>query len=297
MEFRLFVPQMRFSIDDLVDRAVHAEASGFKGIAVIDHLAPPMAEHQPMYEAMTAVTWLAARTERLGLGHLVLCDAMRHPAMLAKEAVTLDHASGGRFELGIGSGSVPSELRSFGVFDGRMSDRLDRLSETLAVLRALWSGEVVEFSGQYHRLHGVQQLPTPLDRIPIVIGGSGPRTMRLVAEYADWWNLQLNLIDRLNGLRESAGSARVSVQQMVALVTDETQRAEITSTAVRRFAMYGDGLVIGSAAELVEHFGSLELRGVDRVYVWFADFAPATTLAAFGTGVIAQLASPSPPTS
>ena len=291
MEFRLFLPQMRFSIDDLTDRAVHAEASGFTGIALIDHLAPPMAEHHPMYEAMTAATWLAARTARLGIGHLVLCDTMRHPAVLAKEAVTLDHASGGRFELGIGSGSVPSELRSYGIFDGRMPDRLDRLSETLAVLRALWSGETVEFSGDYHHLEGVQQLPTPLGGIPIVIGGAGPRTMQLVAQYADWWNLTLNNIDRVDSLRASAGSARVSVQQMVALVTDESQRAEITSAAMRRFSTFGDGLVIGSAAELVDHFGSLELRGIERVYVWFADFAAAPTLAAFGAEVIAQLPS------
>jgi alkanesulfonate monooxygenase SsuD/methylene tetrahydromethanopterin reductase-like flavin-dependent oxidoreductase (luciferase family) len=292
MEFRLFVPQMRFSLDDLTHRAVHAEASGFTGIALIDHLAPPMAEHHPMYEAMTTATWLAARTERLGIGHLVLCDAMRHPAVLAKEAVTLDHASGGRFELGIGSGSVPPELRSFGVFDGRMSDRLDRLAETLAVLRALWSGEIVDFSGAYHHVDGGRQLPTPLGRIPIVIGGAGPRTMQLVAQYADWWNVPLNNIDQVDSLRESAGSARVSVQQMVALVTDETRRAEITDAALRRFSMFGDGLVIGSSAELVDHFGSLESRGIDRVYVWFADFAALPTLAAFGTGVIAELPSP-----
>jgi alkanesulfonate monooxygenase SsuD/methylene tetrahydromethanopterin reductase-like flavin-dependent oxidoreductase (luciferase family) len=289
MEFRLFLPQMRFSIEDLTDRAVHAEAHGFTGIALIDHLAPPMAEHQPMYEAMTAAMWLGARTERLGLGHLVLCDAMRHPAVLAKEVVTLDHATGGRFELGIGSGSVPAELRSFGVFDRQWAERVGRLSESLAVLRALWSGEIVEFDGEYHRVHGVQQLPTPLDRIPIVIGGTGARTMSLVAEYADWWNLPLTDLSRFDGLRESAGSARVSVQQMVALVTDESRRAEITAAATRRFATFGDGLVIGSGTELVEHFGRLESRGIERVYVWFADFAPAATLAAFGTDVIAHL--------
>ncbi len=70
-----------------------------------------------MYEAFTAATWLAAVTERLRLGHLVLCDALRHPAVLARQAVTLDHFSSGRFELGIGSGSVPGELDAFGVGD------------------------------------------------------------------------------------------------------------------------------------------------------------------------------------
>src|SRR5205085_1647385 len=80
---------------------------------------------------------------RLTVGHLVLCDAFRHPAVLAREVVTLDNASGGRFELGIGSGSVPAELTRFGVeVEGR---RVDRLGETLEVLKLLWSGEPVDY--------------------------------------------------------------------------------------------------------------------------------------------------------
>ena len=103
-EFFLFLPQMRFGIDDIVERAVAAESSGFRGISFMDHLAPPLAESSPMYEAVTLATWVAARTSDLIVSHLVLCDAFRHPAVLARQAVTLDHASGGRFELGLGSG-------------------------------------------------------------------------------------------------------------------------------------------------------------------------------------------------
>src|SRR5204862_6555639 len=133
MEFHLFLPPMRMPLDALADRARTAEEAGFRGIALMDHLAPPQAVDQPMYEAMVTATWLAARTERLVVGHLVLCDALRHPAVLARQAVSLDHASGGRFELGIGSGSVPEELVTFGVTDGSTGDRVSRLGETLAV--------------------------------------------------------------------------------------------------------------------------------------------------------------------
>src|SRR5262245_26226912 len=97
---------MRLSMAELVERARAAEAAGFDGVAGMDHLAPPLAEDKPMYEAMTTATWLAAHTERLTVSSLVLCDGFRHPSVLAREAVTLDHASGGRFELGIGWGSV-----------------------------------------------------------------------------------------------------------------------------------------------------------------------------------------------
>src|SRR3954454_22442960 len=115
MEFNLFLPQMRIPFDQLVARAQAAEAAGFVGLTGMDHLVPPMADDQPMYEAIVTTTWLAARTERLHLGWLVLCDAFRHPAVLARQAVSLDHASNGRFELGIGCVSVPEELVTFGV--------------------------------------------------------------------------------------------------------------------------------------------------------------------------------------
>ena len=95
MEFNLFLPQMRMAFPDLVARARAAEAAGFVGLTGMDHLAPPMAEDQPMYEAMVTTTWLAAHTETLRLGSLVLCDAFRLPAVLAR-AGHLDRPRVGR---------------------------------------------------------------------------------------------------------------------------------------------------------------------------------------------------------
>src|SRR5262249_44421415 len=139
MEFNLFLPQMRMSFDQLVARARAAEAAGFVGLTGMDHLAPPLAGEQPMYEAIVTTTWLAAHTQRLKLGSLVLCDAFRLPAVLARQAVSIDHASGGRFELGIGAGSVPDEFPMFGAGSTEPRVRVDRLRETLEVLRALWT--------------------------------------------------------------------------------------------------------------------------------------------------------------
>lgn len=286
MEFWLYLPQMRFSIDSLVERAGVAETSGFTGIALMDHLAPPMAESQPMYDAMTTAVLLASATSTLKLGHLVLCDAMRHPAVLAKEVVTLDHLSGGRFELGIGWGSMPAELEQFGVGDTSPRQRVRRLAETLDVLRALWTGDVVDFDGEFHHLRAAQQRPVPLGPIPIVIGGSGPATMRLVAAHADWWNVTLSTHEHLAERRDAAGDARLSAQVMVAPIFDEAERDDITVAANRRFGGYGDGLAIGTPAELIERFAGFSALGVERLYVWFADFAPPSTLAAFGSSVI-----------
>jgi alkanesulfonate monooxygenase SsuD/methylene tetrahydromethanopterin reductase-like flavin-dependent oxidoreductase (luciferase family) len=277
---------MRLSLDDLVGRARAAEEAGFVGIALMDHLAPPLAESSPMWEAMVAATWIAAHTERLGVGHLVLCDALRHPAVLAKQAVTLDHASGGRFELGIGSSSVPQELVTFGITGNGAGARIARLGETLDVVRALWAGETVTFEGEHVQLQGASQGPGPLGTIPIVIGGSGPKTMALVRRHATWWNLPVHEIGKLDALREQAGDARPSIQQMVAFVPDESSRSAVAETAARRFGTMAGGLVAGTGTELVEHFAGLARRGIERTYVWFADFAPPETLAAFGAEVI-----------
>ena len=289
IEAFLFLPQMRMSMDVLVAKAQAAEAAGFGGIALMDHLAPPLADEQPMFDAMATAAWLAAHTERVRIGHLVLCDAFRHPAVLAREAVTLDHATGGRFELGIGWGSVPTELATFGVGSTEPRERVDRLAETLAVVRALWTGEPVDFEGRFHHLDGAQQRPTPLGSIPIVIGGVGPRTLALVAEHADWWNVSVDKLDRVDELRDRVGRARVSVQQMVTYAPDPATQDEVLATAGRRFG-YLPGRVAGDADAVVEHLRGLEARGIERAYLWFTDFADERTLARFGAEVLPRLA-------
>jgi alkanesulfonate monooxygenase SsuD/methylene tetrahydromethanopterin reductase-like flavin-dependent oxidoreductase (luciferase family) len=289
MEFQLFLPQMRLSPEDLVTRAHAAERAGFSGLALMDHLSPPLAEGQPMYEAITTATWLAAHTTRLTVGHLVLCDSFRDPAVLARQMVSLDHFSGGRAELGIGSGSVPEELTTFGIEEGTPSSRIRRLGETLEVVSRLWTGEAVDYDGNFHRLVGARQLPVPLGSIPVVIGGTGPRTMELVARYADWWNIPGHQSDRLESMRERAGRARVSMQQVVTMVTDEATRAETTASADRRFG-WMSSRAVGSGPQLVDHFAGLEARGVERAYAWFTDFAVPETLEQFGAEVISVLA-------
>ena len=218
LEFWVFLPQMRMTMDELVDRAQAAEAAGFAGIAGMDHLHASGPEGSPMFEAMITSTWLAGRTEQLHVGSLVLCDSFRHPTALAREAVSLDHASRGRFELGLGWGSVADELRTFGIGSVEPKVRLSRLRESLEIITALWAGETLDYEGEHFRLHGAQQQPGPLGQIPIVIGGAGKGTMRLVAAHADWWNVHTGIVDKLDEMRPFSGNARCSLQVQVAFV-------------------------------------------------------------------------------
>ena len=284
MTFHLFLPQMRMTLDALVDRARAAESAGFEGIALMDHLAPPLAAQHDMWEAMTAATWLLARTRTLVVGHLVLCDPLRHPAVLARQAVTLDHASGGRFELGIGWGSVPDELDTYGVGAAPARDRVARLGESLEVLRALWAGEPVTYDGRFFRLRDAQQRPVPTRPIPIVVGGVGDRTLELVRAHADWWNVPIHALDRLDERKDRIGDARVSAQTMVSLLASEDDREAVAEAVARRFggSAMGDTGVVGTVDEVADHFRGLRARGVERSYVWFTDFAPTDTVARFG---------------
>jgi alkanesulfonate monooxygenase SsuD/methylene tetrahydromethanopterin reductase-like flavin-dependent oxidoreductase (luciferase family) len=164
-----------------------------------------------------------------------------------------------------------------------------RLAESLEIIRKLWSGEVVDHHGEHFTLVGAQQLPVPTAPIPITIGGVGTRTLALVREHADWWNLPIHELERLDELRDQVGDARPSTQSMVALVPDEARRDEVTALARRRFGMgaMGRNLAIGTADELADHFAGLADRGVERFHVWFTDFAPVDTLARFAEVVAA----------
>jgi alkanesulfonate monooxygenase SsuD/methylene tetrahydromethanopterin reductase-like flavin-dependent oxidoreductase (luciferase family) len=278
VEWYLFLPQVRLSAADITERARHAEASGFDGMAFIDHLEAPGLPDQSIWEAMAIATWVAAKTERLRIGHLVLCDAFRHPAVLAKQAVTLSEASNGRFELGLGAGSWPAEFTRFDVGQQDPVARVELLGRHLALLGQYWGDSADEA--------GVVQLPRRNHPIPLVLGGSGRRMMELVRKYADWWNLQANHIDRLPKLAPEAGSARISVQQMIGFVRSGSDSDTVREVSTRRFGNLGSGLVCGDADELGRHFAGLAAQGVERFYVWFADFAAPDSLHEFGESVI-----------
>ncbi|HEY6530704.1 MAG TPA: LLM class flavin-dependent oxidoreductase [Acidimicrobiales bacterium] len=283
-QFFVFVPQMLPDLDALVERARVAEEVGFTGFAVMDHIVPPGTPELPVFEAMTTATWLAAHTDRLVISHLVLCDSFRHPVILAKQAVTLDHATGGRYELAVGSGSWPEEMAQFGIGDLSGRKRVERLGESLEVIKGLWTGEPVTFEGEHFQLRDAQQRPTPLGQIPILIGGAGPRTLDLVRRHADWCNVPVDAIDRIDHVMTETG-ARASMQHIVGYVPKDGDREKVEGTARRRYA--GVDVVVGDDAEMIEHYRGLADRGLERFYVWFHDFARPETLAGFAEGVIA----------
>ena len=289
-EFWLYLPQMRMSFGTIAERARAAEQAGFHGIALMDHFAPPGLPSADSFDAMTTASAIAATTTRLKISHLVLCSSFRHPSVLAKEIVSLDHLSGGRFELGIGWGSVPGELERFGLPVEGPARRAARLEEYLNLWQALFTGDPVDFDGDFVTLRGAQLSPRPLaGRVPVVIGGGGARlTMPLVASYADWWNCPGYAFDRFDELRPLAGPARVSTQHPVGLAAGPADVPGVTALTRRRFGGWG-GVITGTGADVAAALAGLQARGVDRFYLQFSDFGTPDTLARFGTDVIPRL--------
>jgi F420-dependent oxidoreductase-like protein len=169
-----------------------ADESGFDHCWIMDHFASLGPDDtQDIFEAWTMLAGMAALTRRVRIGSAVTGSAYRHPGVLAKMAVTVDHLSGGRLEFGIGAGWVENEYAMLGLPYGTAGDRADRLEETLKIITSLWGEPTTTFDGKHYHLKDAVAEPKPVQRPhpPIWIGGMGPkRTLRMVAEYADVWN-------------------------------------------------------------------------------------------------------------
>jgi probable F420-dependent oxidoreductase len=178
---------MRFGISaagfgdlgQLVERARWAEEAGFSTFSVSDHLngASPFVTLQA----------IAGATSRIRLGTLVVNNDLRHPAVLAQDAATVDRLSGGRLELGVGAGWALAEYRRAGLSYDPPAARVERLRETVMALRALFTGEPVTTDGPHVRLRDHAVVPVPAQRaaLPLLVGGNGDRVLALAAEHAD----------------------------------------------------------------------------------------------------------------
>ena len=141
---------MGFTYDDILHRTRRCEELGIDSLWLYDHLYGPGTPDYPSMEAWTLATALLSRTERIRVGHMVLCNQFRHPAVLAKMATTLDQISAGRLQLGIGSGSIEDEHTRVGLEWGTFAQRSGRLGETLEILQQAFADERIDFTGKHY---------------------------------------------------------------------------------------------------------------------------------------------------
>jgi F420-dependent oxidoreductase-like protein len=186
-------PTQRYSI--IRDIVLECENLGYNSFWLDDHL---MYNDWPILECWTTLSALAANTSKIRLGTMVTCNIHRNPAMLAKSAATLDVISSGRLELGIGAGVQEREHTAYGFGFPKFSDRVERLSEALKVMKELWTLEKASFQGKHYALSDAVCEPKPIQKPhpPITVGGSSELLLRRVtAPYADRFDWGLQSID------------------------------------------------------------------------------------------------------
>ena len=240
--------------------AQHAEAVGLDSIWVFDHLLhqPADGPREGLHESWTILAALAAVTERVELGQLVMCASFRSPALLAKMAATADEVSGGRLMLGLGAGWHDPEYVAFGY---PTDHRGSRFEEALQVVVPLLRGERVSFDGRYHSVREAELLPPPSRVIPVLVAGFGPRMLRLTARYADAWNTAWFGVpdDRLRGRLDDLARACDEERRDPATLR-RTVGLEIADPSTPD-AGGGDRTFRGSAKDLAANLDAFEELG------------------------------------
>lgn len=259
------------------------DREGVDWISVWDHLyeAPPAGGTQPHFEAVATLAAIAADTERARIGCLVFCSLYRNAGLLAKSAVTIDHLSGGRFELGIGSGWHDEEARAFGFAFPGPAQRHEVLDGHVRALRSLFAGETSSLRGPGVSLDAARCLPAPAGRLPIWIGGTGRRrTLRLAGAVADGWNaayVGAGEFRALNGVLDdwcaAAGRSPADVERSInlsfSLSLDDpaTVRASLEKQWGSLAGRVRDGSLLGRPADVMEQLAPYVQAGAQLVNV------------------------------
>jgi probable F420-dependent oxidoreductase len=257
-------------------KARKVEDLGYNVLTVPDHLTDLIAP-------IPALVSAAEATKHLRIGTNVLNNDLRHPVLVAREAATVDLLTDGRFELGLGAGSIRSEYDEAGLRFDRGATRVDRLAEAVTIIKALLEGEQTNFAGQHYRVsgHAVASKPVQKPRPPILIGGNGPRLLALAAREADivgfsgitfrsggrsppdlsGWRVS-GVDERVRLVHETAGEDRIARLEFNALLqrvvlTDHRRRAaeELASRWTQLTAdeiLQSPYVLIGTVEQMVE---------------------------------------------
>ena len=258
-----------------------SESVGLQNLSVMDHYlqmdVPALGgAGAPMLEGYTTLGYLAAHTQTVQLQLLVTGVTYRHPALLAKIVTTLDVLSGGRAMLGIGAAWYEREHKAFGVPFPPVAERFERLEETLQIVQQMWSADEGPFDGAHYHLAETINSPQPLHRPLIMIGGGGERkTLRLVAQYADAWNIFTN-----------AGTDLAVIQHKLDVLREHCEQVGTDFEAIRKTLLWTGSVVPAEFLAALEPFVGL---GFTEVHVMPGAGDPVEFVEMLGAEVVAEL--------
>jgi alkanesulfonate monooxygenase SsuD/methylene tetrahydromethanopterin reductase-like flavin-dependent oxidoreductase (luciferase family) len=279
VKFGCQLPQDSPDLDHLIEIAKECEDLGYDSVWAYDHLSPYWLRSGRALECWTLLSAVAVRTSKIRVGSLVTNVNLRNPALLAKMTSTIDCISKGRLIVGLGTGdrmSVP-EMQTHGYHFPSLRQRIDRLRDTILILRAMWTGEKVSVRGETFQISNALSLPKPMQKRgpPIWIGGRNYMILDVIAELADGWNywgLDKKEIDArekyLFAKCAEAGRSQTNLVESWAGKVDATGQGSSNLTLVEDI----QGQLLSKTSEHVDYFIASFGRGSDRkAYEAFAE--------------------------
>jgi probable F420-dependent oxidoreductase len=254
-------PNLGHSPVDVLELAKQADATDWHGVWLADHYMPDTGTTETaggdMHEVWGVLPAVAAVTQRVRVGPLVSPTTMHHPALLANRAATLDHLSAGRMVLGIGAGWQINEHAAYGV---ELNRRVSRFAEAIQVIRELLTKERTTFQGSFYAFTDAPCDPKPVQQpLPILVGASGPRMLRITARHAEEWNAWADA--------DSAGPLRRQVIEACEAAGRDPATMRTTTNAL--ICLDGGGppgraALAGSAQQIVDQLGRIAEAGYDE---------------------------------
>jgi F420-dependent oxidoreductase-like protein len=302
VEFAFWSPQAGASVKTLLERAEMAERLGYHSFWLVDHFWTIGMPDVDLLEAMAMMSAIAARTERVRIGTLVLCNSFRNPALLAKSLTTIDHISNGRLEVGLGAGWMEQEYRANGYEFPSVGTRLRQLEEGLQILKAMFTENRATFKGRYYSVSDAPNNPKPVQKPypPIMIGGAGEKVMlRLVAKYADRWNCPAGyrdfkkilgvLHEHCRAVSRDPKEITVSEQVMVCIGANKAE-ADQKWEMVKGRKPFSFTAIKGTPDEVVKQLRERVAWGITMFTMMFADMGPPQTVELFAREVMPAFA-------
>jgi F420-dependent oxidoreductase-like protein len=303
IDFGVMLRQQKIDFPKIRHAAELCDELGFHSIWFYDHILGMGAIDLDIYEAWTMMSALSTVTSQVRIGTLVLCNSFRQPSLLAKMGATLDVISNGRLEFAIGAGWFEPEYNAYGYDFPDTVTRIDQLSESARIIKAMWTEDKTTFKGKHYKIVDAYCNPKPIQKPhpPIVIGGAGERfLLRVVAELADEWNCPatnaLEFDHKLAALKKHCSDIgrdisdiKISQQTICVIVKDKRELQEKIPIAKKRYGFFGEiekfG-IIGTPDDCIKRVEDNADKGITKYTMFFSDYMNPDTLRFFAKEVL-----------
>ena len=288
-----------------------ADSRGFGWVSIWDHFYDDPSPHRmgTVFEAVATLGALASETSNVRIGALAMCVGYRHPAVLANAAATIDHISGGRFELGLGAGWLEDEYRDYGIPFPPIGIRMDMLEEALHIVRGMLSSDKTTYRGWHFSVTDAICEPKPVrGHLPVwVCGGGERRTLHMAARHGDGWNVpyispqeyghKVDVLERWCDAEDRdpaliSRTVNVGFYMGTTAADAERKRANFDLAYADRAATQGPGMLFGTAGQVVDRIGEYVDAGAQGLNIALRAPFDWEAIQAFYEEVIPEFATP-----